>query len=233
MNTKCKTCRIFAAVALILMISISVADKYLVIPTASSTATTCDGSDEVVSGGGRCWKDRNLGAIKVATSPGDAAAFGDYYQWGRPRDGHQHPTSGTTSAKSDYDDPEHGDFILELGSYDNWRFPKNDNLWHGLGGINNPCPQGFRLPTAVEWETEMSSWDSNDITGAFASPLRLVLAGQRSSTDGSIKFRTTRGYYWSSTIRDEFSRALNFLSDNASMATYYRLAGMSVRCIKD
>lgn len=90
MNTKCKACMILATVTFILMLSLAAADKYLDIPTASSTATPGDGSDEVISGGGKCWKDRNLGASQVVTSATDVLAYGDYFQWGRPRDGHQH-----------------------------------------------------------------------------------------------------------------------------------------------
>lgn len=38
---------------------------------------------------GRVWKDRNLGASRVATSVNDVEASGDLYQWGRATDGHE------------------------------------------------------------------------------------------------------------------------------------------------
>ena len=38
---------------------------------------------------GRVWMDRNLGATQVATSSIDEAGYGDLYQWGRRKDGHQ------------------------------------------------------------------------------------------------------------------------------------------------
>ena len=38
---------------------------------------------------GRVWMDRNLGATQVATSSTDEAGYGDLYQWGRRKDGHQ------------------------------------------------------------------------------------------------------------------------------------------------
>jgi hypothetical protein len=41
---------------------------------------------------GKVWLDRNLGARQVCTSSTDAACFGDLYQWGRAKDGHE---SGT------------------------------------------------------------------------------------------------------------------------------------------
>ncbi|MCB4784323.1 MAG: hypothetical protein LGB69_07050, partial [Sulfurovum sp.] len=42
---------------------------------------------------GRIWLDRNLGASQVAASPFDEASYGDYFQWGRPADGHQRSDS--------------------------------------------------------------------------------------------------------------------------------------------
>ena len=42
----------------------------------------CTAPDEVLSLG-RCWKDRNLGANRVATSSIDSEGYGDLYQWGR------------------------------------------------------------------------------------------------------------------------------------------------------
>lgn len=53
----------------------------------------------------------------------------------------------------------HGDFILEPNVPYDWRNPKNDNLWHGVSGTNNPCPTGFRLPT------ERENQRLNDILG--------------------------------------------------------------------
>jgi hypothetical protein len=43
---------------------------------------------------GRVWLDRNLGARQVCTSSTDAACYGDLYQWGRAKDGHESRTSG-------------------------------------------------------------------------------------------------------------------------------------------
>ncbi|KAA0437146.1 MAG: hypothetical protein FXV80_06575, partial [Candidatus Thioglobus sp.] len=57
--------------------------------------------DIVISATGRTWLDRNLGANQVATAIGDAASFGDFYQWGRPADGHQLRTTSTTDTLAD------------------------------------------------------------------------------------------------------------------------------------
>lgn len=188
----------------------------------------------VVSAGGRCWLDRNLGATQVATSPTDQAAYGDLYQWGRGADGHQIPTSPTTSTLSSSDQAGHGFFIkTQGGNWGDWRSPQNDNLWQGLSGVNNPCPCGFRLPTVAEWNEERLSWISNNASGAFASPLKLTVAGSRSLTLGSLQVVGIAGYYWSSTVSSVNSRTLSVTSSSASNLFGNRAFGFSVRCIKD
>jgi uncharacterized protein (TIGR02145 family) len=177
--------------------------------------------------------DRNLGASRVATSSTDAISYGHLYQWGRNADGHQSRTSGTTSTLSSSDTPEHGNFILAPNSPYDWRSPQNDNLWQIVDGVNNPCPVGFRIPSESEWNAERLSWSSNNAAGAFASPLKLPLAGFRSNSNGSIYDVGDNSLYWSSTIDGGFSRTLYFSGSVASMLSGYRAGGQSVRCIKD
>jgi hypothetical protein len=40
----------------------------------------------------------SVGATQVATSFDDSAAYGDLYQWGRAKDGHEDRTRNSTSA---------------------------------------------------------------------------------------------------------------------------------------
>ena len=96
---------------------------------------------------GRVWMDRNLGAIQVATSSTDSLAYGDLYQWGRLKDGHEYRNSSLSSILSKDNSPLNGDFITSI----DWRSTQNDNLWQGLNGENNICPPGYRLPTEDEW----------------------------------------------------------------------------------
>jgi uncharacterized protein (TIGR02145 family) len=191
----------------------------------------------VVSNTGRVWMDRNLGASRVATSPTDTLAYGDLYQWGRGADGHQLRTSNVTSTLSTTDNPSHGYFILTSTSSDDWpydwRNPPNINLWQGKVGINNPCPAGFRLPTASEWETERASWASNDSAGALASPLKIVAAGYRHRGDGTVSKTGSYGFYWASTVDNSYASYLFFYSDYAQVRPTFRTFGFSVRCIQD
>jgi uncharacterized protein (TIGR02145 family) len=212
---------------------------FYVVPVARQAAADfCTGPGEVISAG-QCWMDRNLGASQVATSSTDEAAYGDLYQWGRSGDGHQNRSSSVTTDLSANDVPGHSSFIQVSSEPYDWRSPQNHSLWQGLGSVNNPCPQGFRLPTIEEWETEMNSWTSLDAAGAFASPLKLVTSGYRSVQSSEIEYTGERGYYWSSTldnnIIDDAARRLIFGSTvaNVGPSVNYRAGGMSVRCIKN
>jgi uncharacterized protein (TIGR02145 family) len=187
---------------------------------------------------GKIWMDRNLGASQVATSSTDAAAYGDLYQWGRAADGHESRTSATTSTNATSAVPNDGNawdgfFITEGSSPYDWLTPQDDNLWQGVSGTNNPCPSGYRLPTEAEWEAERTSWSSNNAAGAFASPLKLPVAGHRYNGNGSLLNVGSYGFYWSSTVDGTNSRNLYFYSSYALMGSISRAIGLSVRCLKD
>ena len=191
---------------------------------------------------GKIWMDRNLGATQAATSSTDASSYGDLYQWGRRSDGHQCSTSPTTATLSSVDRPVHGNFILTPNAPFDWRSPQNDNLWQGVNGENNPCPSGYRIPTGAELDAERVSWSpQNNSTGAFASPLKLPMAGFRNRANGSLYDNGSYGYYWSSMVSSTnlygvaslVSEILNFSNSNALMEGQIRANGFSVRCIKD
>ena len=182
---------------------------------------------------GKTWMDRNLGASQVATSSADAQSYGDLYQWGRRADGHQCRNSATTATLSSTNQPSFGAFIFAPNPPFDWRSPQNINLWQGVNGVNNPCPSGYRLPTETELNAERLSWSSNNATGAFGSPLKLPLAGNRDWSNGILSGLGTVGWYWSSSVSNTNSRFLAIESGNASIAPIYRAIGFSVRCLKD
>ena len=185
---------------------------------------------------GQVWMDRNLGASQVATSSTDSAAYGDLYQWGRGADGHQLRTSPTTATNSATDAPGHGSFVTTDTYPGDWRVPQNNSLWQGVSGTNNPCPSGFRLPTATELDTERASWASNNSAGAYTSPLKLVMAGYRfpyGGAGGALQGAGIYSNYWSSTVDDGQACNLYFNSGDAFMRSYGRAEGFSLRCLKD
>ncbi len=182
---------------------------------------------------GKTWMDRNLGASQVATAKDDAAAYGDLYQWGRSADGHQVRTSAVSTELSATDQPGHGNFITVSSMPYDWRSTPNDNLWQGVNGVNNPCPVGYRLPTNAEFDAERESWSSNNANGAFASPLKLTVGGNRGNSDGSLGNVDGYGYYWTSTAVDGKGGSLTFYNGNAFVDSDFRAYGFSVRCIKE
>ena len=184
---------------------------------------------------GATWMDRNLGATQAATSSTDVAAYGDLYQWGRSADGHELRTSLTTTTIGISDTPGHADFIINGSSPNDWHTPQNDNLWQGTSGINNPCPNGYRLPTSLELNAERASWASQDNDGAFSSTLKFTAGGVRLGYNGNISSVSTGGYYWSSTA---FGNGVEYLAYASNYAGIYNNGGeranaLCIRCIKD
>jgi hypothetical protein len=106
-------------------------------------------------------------------------------------------------------------------------------MWSGTAAENNPCPSGFRIPTNAEWNQERLTWITNDDAGAFASPLKLPLAGSRGINDGSLNSAGMGGFYWSSTVSSTNSHYIGFSSGIAIMTNGSRTSGLSVRCLKD
>jgi hypothetical protein len=187
----------------------------------------------VTSSTSKIWMDRNLGAEQVATSITDAASYGDLYQWGRGKDGHQIRTSATTTTLSDTDQPNNPNFILAPSAPYDWRSGQNNNLWQGVNGNNNPCPVGFRVPTSAELSAEVATFSPQYAPGAFNSVLKLPMPGFRSNNDGSLVNVDGNGDYWSSTVGGTSAGCLLFSSGNANMSTSRRAYGFSVRCLKD
>jgi len=192
------------------------------------------GTIEIDYGGGNveCWMDRNLGAMQVATAPNDSFAYGDLFQWGRDDDGHQIRTSGTTTILASTDTPGHSNFILDTHPFD-WRSDNNNNRWNANPIVNNPCPEGFVIPTDTEWDTERLNWLSDDYIGAFNSPLKFTISGYRDDGNGSLYSVGIDGYYWSKNIDDAYSKYLNIGSSYAGIYSNGRGDGFSVRCLKD
>jgi len=206
-------------------------------PQFPTGTVNCQGATAIVNvtnpTTGRIWMDRNLGASQAPTSNTDVLAYGDLYQWGRRADGHQCRTSSAISTLSSIDQPANGNFIAAPNSPYDWRSPQNVNLWQGVNGVNNPCPSGYRIPTEAEMDTERLSWSTNNSAGAFASPLKWTLAGNRGNSSGTLSSVGSAGSYWNSSVYLTDSRLLYFIFNNASMSGGNRANGMSVRCVKD
>lgn len=147
---------------------------------------------------GKIWVQANLGALRVATSSTDEDSYGWYYNWGKPTDGHQFKNSPTSATRFSSDTPTPGIYACCDNNIIEWQTTRNNNLWNGVNGINNPCPSGWRLPTKSEWETLLSTSPAitNSAT-AFSSNLKLPASMGRDRTYGSIVGWNTNNIYWS------------------------------------
>jgi hypothetical protein len=200
---------------------------------------------------GKCWLDRNLGATSVTGTArsvydndedyiaAESASFGDLFQWGRGADGHQvrtssiHNTSLASTAAPNAGNGWDGKFITTSTSPLDWLSTQDDDLWQIGSQINNPCPSGYRVPMLTELQAEFDSWSSSNTDGAFASPLKLPVAGLRSIGPGALASVGSSGFYWSSTVSEALVHRLGFNSSNANLFAFNRAFGFSVRCIKD
>jgi uncharacterized protein (TIGR02145 family) len=220
----------------------------------------------VTSQTGRIWLAYNLGATKIPTTVNEADGFGSYYQWGRRSDDHEifRPSpSATTETLSTTTSPDNGGaFILgqnnplvpaQMTTWGNsktfadWLAMRNEQLWQGINGTNNPCPNGYRLPTIEEFQNEVNYFSSSNSTGAFASKLKLTINGKRSNNTGNLGSQTS-GFYWTSSTYFRLDAKSNqpayymgrpvvIASGGIGIPTGeadgLRAQGMGVRCIKD
>lgn len=198
----------------------------------------------VMAANGEIWLDRNLGATQVASSSDDDNSYGHFYQWGRGADGHQFASSATVAATAGFNNgdtvsaPNDVKFITSsVSTAFDWRNPtQNNTLWQAPSRINNPCPNGFHVPTATEWTSLATAESIVDPDTAFSSTLKLPVAGYRSRGTGG-RGGSGIGYFWASTINGASTGAQTFrIQTTAPMVgvtNFARAYGFSVRCIKD
>jgi len=195
---------------------------------------------------GRVWLDRNLGATRVATSSTDAAAYGDYFQWGRPADGHQtkyltnNNSTGFTNTKSATAVPSTDLWIQPTDASNDWLSTPDNTLWTGANPATNPCPAGFRIPTEAEWSAENIA----NVGATFqTNGLKLTLPGMLtnfSSGGASYTSKGSYGQYLTQTAytTSPFVGGARYFGVNGSNQAWFdqnytKSNGMSVRCIQN
>jgi len=142
----------------------------------------------------------------------------------------------TTNDNNDPNGYNGGMKIDRTTAYGDWLTNFNNTLWQGVNGTNNPCPSGFRIPTATEFDNETALTNR---TTAFASFLKLPSTGYRNNNTNfgrSYISLVANGYYWTSTTNyTSFngSTMYQFLSSTKSKPNTVRATGAAVRCIKN
>ena len=147
-------------------------------------------------------------------------------------------------------------FTCPDSPYD-WLYSKNNALWNSgteespVKTEYDPCPDGWRVPTYAELSElygNRSSWTQNDLgqsgywfsgPSSYSSEAAQVFfpaAGYRGYSTGDAFNRGFYGYYWSSRPYNydrNFAYRLYFYDGDASMYSYARASGYSVRCVQD
>ena len=193
---------------------------------------------------GKVWMDRNLGATRAATSVNDEASYGDLYQWGRAKDGGQ-LRSATQTATRLTDISSRSIYSISAQpwtSQANWN-SQTGGVWdvkpwnNTDGGVNNPCPTGFRVPSDSEWTAELNGMTGAGLatttTGVFNSFLKIPQAGVIEGSGFSGTVITTKSVYWTTDRLDGYSsREIRFSpSQNAERNANWYSFRYSVRCI--
>ncbi|MCL2028039.1 MAG: hypothetical protein FWG79_06065, partial [Bacteroidales bacterium] len=136
-----------------------------------------------------------------------------------------------------------GRFIIGSGD---WRSARHDSLWRladGTKTVNDPCPQGWRIPTADELSalrlagsTWTTNWNGTGVRGRVfgTAPNTLFLpAASVRESNGVVAYEVASGHYW--TTREDVNRyyawRLIFGSGNVYLSVTYRAWGHSVRCV--
>ncbi|NTW31345.1 MAG: hypothetical protein HGB12_01700 [Bacteroidetes bacterium] len=175
-----------------------------------------------LSGESKCWITQNLGSTNQATSATDATepSAGWYWQFNR-KQGFKH--DGTTRTPNTT-------WITTISETSDW-LPANDPCTIELG-------TAWRIPTNTEWfnADATGGWVDydNDATGTYGSVLKIHGAGRLDVSNGSLSYRGSDGWYWSSVrFNDPSGRNVNIGSGNCAMNDYNKAYGFSLRCIKD
>lgn len=213
--------------------------------------------------------DRNLGAKRVAESKDDYEAYGWMFQWGRRADGHQKVTWTSASTGSfdlgfaaNSEAPEdrttedgspvyyasgESDWVLDPNKATaedtrlNWYWgAKEEDPLYSTGGTNNPCPEGFRVPKAIEWTAITNLATNKDM---IFDLLKVPSAGYVVITTSKITFSkmTSAAYLWSADSgtgkgvtnnQDENFAGYVMFTTNKAVRGMQKAYAMPVRCVK-
>jgi len=186
---------------------------------APVTKTVTYGTETGIPGEtSKCWITRNLGATQQPNTKDDntEAAAGWYWQFNRMQ-GYMHdgvtttPTWSTTIIDEDMD----------------WQ-AENDPCYLLLGSA-------WRVPTYTEWSNVVNTGGWTNWNGPWNSGLQMHATGYILGSDGTLNYRGSRGYYWSSTGNLPSMGHILFFSNTQCVLniSYAKRYGLPVRCVRD
>lgn len=219
--------------------------------------------------------DRNLGAERAATEIHDHRSYGWLFQWGRRADGHQQvdwtsPTKGAfrlgtapnAEAPTDRTTADDTPFYLKgPGTVDWVRDPnqataedyslncywaaKREDLAYASGGTNNPCPRGFRIPTATEWTAVTAlvgkTAAAEDVFALLAIPAAGYVTSAGVFTGAGATGKGIKTYLWASDSgtgrdvtnnKDEKYGGYVMFTTGKAVRAMDKAAALSVRCVR-
>jgi len=200
---------------------------------------------------GNIWLQQNLGSLAVAAGLKDPLSYGDLFQWGRWVDGHQQRDPVYSAHKELEPNNPSGlslmgrNPFLYAGITPWWLAGKKEDKWEAAIPAEatatngcDPCKAlgaDWRLPTIEEWIKLATVEEITDGSSGFNSSLKLSFSGERDWQGVNLKNVGYTGTYWSSTAANSTGGARVLLFDAEEIntkASYYRGAGVSIRCIK-
>ena len=187
--------------------------------------------------------------------------WGKLYQWGRKYGQGYDSNDATTpefseggvSLQGGQSSNNENVFFTSTSEYNyDWLYPQDDYLWNSgtesepVKTENDPCPQGWRVPTYAELEElskNHSEWTINENSqpgywfsgsSSYSSEVAQVFfpaAGGR-GLNGDADSRGDYGSYYSSRPADYNVDVLLFGNDVTVMGSFFRADGCSVRCVQ-
>ncbi|TZF92718.1 hypothetical protein FW781_20215 [Chryseobacterium panacisoli] len=207
---------------------------------------------------GYTWLNNNLGAdyantngsnfsiAQQATGPKDFRAYGSMFQWGRKPDGHELMIWTASNAGTPVnpivnpaatDNPTDSRFI---GTGGGWRVTADGTLWQNGSTPNNPCPRGFKVPSAAQLTNYIAAVKplglGGGINAAASSKLAFPAAGKRDASFGTISssYSGSSGFYWGSGASGQSGDIFQISEfGEHGVSSSGTAQGSSVRCIKE
>ncbi|WP_455638912.1 hypothetical protein [Parabacteroides sp.] len=183
---------------------------------------------------GYWWAPVNCGATRIATSGTDGNGIGHLYQWGRE----DYTDFGGTTKAGPISMSQRQDHVFYTAVKD-WLSSTDNTLWQN--GKNDPCPDGYRMPTIDELNTLSTETSIRLVNGLVSLtadngfPAIVLPAAGRRDENGDADSRGTWGIYVSTSINTDNNngRRLEFKdNENIKLGATYRVYANSIRCIK-